>query len=98
MPRVVSAGVPMRMPEATIGELVSKGIVFLLTVIPALSSVFSATLPVMPLAKTSTSIRWLSVPPLTSRQPSPASAGRERRRVRDDLLLVGLEVRPPAPP
>ena len=34
MPRVVSAGVPRRMPEATKGLLVSNGIVFLLTVMP----------------------------------------------------------------
>ena len=48
MPRVVRAGVPTRMPDATMGEFVSKGIVFLLTVMPARSSAFSATLPVMP--------------------------------------------------
>ncbi len=71
IPRVVRAGVPRRMPEATIGEFVSKGIVFLLAVMPALSRAFSATLPVMPFANTSTSMRWLSVPPETSRQPSP---------------------------
>ena len=74
IPRVVRAGVPRRMPDATIGEFVSNGIVFLFAVIPALSSAFSATLPVMPFAKTSTSIRWLSVPPETRRQPSPWSA------------------------
>ena len=48
MPRVVRAGVPTRMPEATMGEFVSKGMVFLLTVMPARSSAFSAALPVMP--------------------------------------------------
>jgi hypothetical protein len=65
--------VPTRIPEATIGEFVSNGIVFLLTVMPARSSAFSATLPVRPLAKTSISMRWLSVPPETSRHPSPMS-------------------------
>jgi hypothetical protein len=73
IPRVVRAGVPIRMPEATMGLFVSKGIVFLLTVIPASSRAFSATFPVMPFENTSTSIRWVSVPPDTSRQPSPAS-------------------------
>ena len=71
IPRVVRAGVPMRMPEATMGLLVSKGIVFLLTVIPATSRAFSATLPVIPAeAVTSIMNRWLSVPPDTMRIPS----------------------------
>ena len=70
MPRVVTAGVPMRMPLATIGGLRSKGMAFLLTVMPALPSAASATLPVMPFENTSTSIKWLSVPPLTRRNPA----------------------------
>ena len=37
MPRVVSAGVPRRMPLGFIGGLVSNGIAFLLTVMPASS-------------------------------------------------------------
>ena len=37
-PRVVSAGVPMRMPEVDVGRTRSKGMVFLLTVMPAASS------------------------------------------------------------
>ncbi len=57
MPRVVTAGVPMRTPLATIGGFWSNGIAFLLTVMPALPSADSATLPVMPFEKTSTSIR-----------------------------------------
>ena len=78
MPRVVSAGVPTRMPLATIGGFWSNGIAFLLTVMPALPSAASATLPVMPFEKTSTSIRWLSVPPLTSRKPCADSAAASR--------------------
>jgi len=35
IPRVVTAGVPRRMPLAWNGERVSNGIVFLLTVMPA---------------------------------------------------------------
>ena len=69
IPRVVTAGVPMRTPEATIGGRVSKGIVFLLTVIRTRSSAFSASLPEMPRAPTSMSIMWLSVPPETRRKP-----------------------------
>ena len=38
MPRVVSAGVPMRMPEGSIGLRSSNGIMFLLTVMPQRSS------------------------------------------------------------
>ena len=57
MPRVVTAGVPMRMPLATMGGFLSKGIAFLLTVMPALPSAASATLPVTPRENTSTSIR-----------------------------------------
>ena len=37
MPRVVTAGVPMRMPLATIGGFWSNGIAFLLTVMPGLA-------------------------------------------------------------
>ena len=57
MPRLVIAGVPTRMPLATIGGFWSNGIAFLLTVMPALPSAASATLPVSPFEKTSTSIR-----------------------------------------
>ena len=57
MPRVVTAGDPMRMPDATIGGFRSKGIAFLLTVMPALPRAASAALPVMPFENTSTSTR-----------------------------------------
>src|SRR5579871_685804 len=72
MPRVVSAGVPMRIPLGFSGGLVSNGIAFLFTVMPAWSSAFSASLPSMPFEKTSTSIRCVSVPPEIMRKPSPA--------------------------
>src|SRR4029078_5278904 len=71
---VGDAGVPTRIPLATIGGFWSKGIAFLLTVMPALPSAASAALPVMPLENTSTSIRWLSVPPLTRRKPSSVTS------------------------
>ena len=57
MPRLVTAGVPMRMPLATIGGFLSNGMAFLLTVMPALPRAASATLPVRPFENTSTSIR-----------------------------------------
>ena len=50
MPRVVTAGVPMRTPLVTIGPLVSNGMPFLFTVIPARSSASWASLPVTPRA------------------------------------------------
>ena len=43
----------MRKPEATIGFCVSKGMVFLFTVMFAASSMFWPSFPVMPLEKTS---------------------------------------------
>jgi len=57
IPRVVTAGVPMRTPLVTKGERVSKGTVFRLTVIRALSSVSCAALPVSSDWRRSTSIR-----------------------------------------
>ena len=62
-PRVVTAADPMRMPLVTNGDLSSKGTMFLLMVMPAFTSVFSASLPVRPFERRSISIRWLSVPP-----------------------------------
>ncbi len=86
MPRVVSAGVPTRMPDGSIGLRSSNGIIFLLTVMPHRSSVASAILPPMPSGVTSTRTRWLSVPPLTSASRQPASASASALRVVDDLL------------
>lgn len=67
-PLVVIAGVPIRIPEALNGFSVSKGIAFLLAVILISSSKRCAFLPEIPqLALTSTSNKWLSVPPATNR-------------------------------
>ena len=70
-PRVVMAGVPRRMPEVWKAERVSKGTMFLFTVMSADTSAFSATLPVRSgyFVRRSTSIEWLSVPPLTMLNP-----------------------------
>ena len=74
IPCVVTAGVPMRTPLVTKGERGSSGIVFLFNVMPARSSVSCAILPVSSLSnvRRSTSSKWLSVPPDTSRNPSAA--------------------------
>ena len=70
-PRVVIAGVPTRKPEVENGVRVSKGTIFLLIVISARTSVFSAFLPVRSgnLVRKSISIQWLSVPPDTTLYP-----------------------------
>ena len=56
-PRVVTAGVPSRMPEVTVGFSGSKGIAFLLQVMPARSRLSVAALPVSFFGRRSTSIR-----------------------------------------
>jgi hypothetical protein len=63
MPCVATQAVPARMPEATAGGLVSNGIAFLLSTIPAASQRASASAPVRPLPVTSARNRWVSVPP-----------------------------------
>ncbi|MPN16364.1 hypothetical protein SDC9_163703 [bioreactor metagenome] len=67
------AGVPIRMPLVTIGFSGSLGMEFLLIVMWAAPSTASASLPVMPLARRSTSMTWLCVPPLTMRRPRSVS-------------------------
>ena len=64
-PRVVIAGVPKRNPEVWNAERVSNGTMFLLVVMSAATSAFSATLPVRSgyFVRRSTSMLWLSVPP-----------------------------------
>ena len=66
-PREVMAGVPTRIPEVWKGVRESNGTMFLLIVMSALPSSFSATLPVSSgnLLRRSMSMRWLSVPPDT---------------------------------
>ena len=68
-PRVVRAGVPRRTPLVTFGGRGSLRMAFLLQMMPAASSAFSASAPVKSAlrARRSTSIRWLSVPPLCRR-------------------------------
>ena len=73
MPRVVTEGVPNRMPLGLNLLAVSKGIEFRFTVIPTVSKVSCTFFPVRFSGRRSISIRWLSVPPLTNRS---------RRRIR----------------
>ena len=74
IPAVVHDAVPSRSPLVTNGFSGSFGIAFLLHVIPAASSASCATFPVTPNGRRSTSIRWLSVPPETIRNPSSVRA------------------------
>src|SRR6267142_1854189 len=74
MPRVVTEGLPRRIPPPFMGGRGSNGIEFLFTVMPARSRAFSASVPVMPRECTSIRNRWLSVPPVTMRNPSLATA------------------------
>ena len=70
MPRVVAAGLPRRMPLGRRGGRGSSGINCLLTVIETLSSVSSPIRPSIPkLFCVSSTIMWLSVPPVTSSAP-----------------------------
>ena len=95
----------MRMPDGSIGWRVSYGIMFLFTVIPAASRACSAALPLTPFDQTSTSIRWLSVPPETILNPPRCQLLGQRLRVGDhlvDVVAVGrlqrfVERRPPWP-
>ena len=71
IPRVVSAGVPIRRPDACIGGRWSNGIALRLTVMPTSARRSSASLPLRPSMPRSTSTRCTSVPPVsTSRPPS----------------------------
>ena len=73
IPRVVKAGEPIRIPLGSIGLRVSKGIMFMLTVMPHKSNAFSAIFPPIPKLVTSTKTRWLSVPPLINLKPCEVS-------------------------
>ena len=68
IPRVVTAGVPSRTPLAWKGgtRLERYRILVHRDAGPSSSAIWQS-FPVSPFAPTSTSIRWLSVPPLTSR-------------------------------
>src|SRR5436190_5288647 len=68
----------------------SKGIAFLLTVMPASPSAFSASLPRITFENTSTSMRCVSVPPEITRKPSLV---RVSARTRSEERRVGKECR-----
>ena len=81
-PRVVTAGVPMRRPEVTVGGRSSNGMPFLLTVIPARARRSSPSAPVSGVAERLTRTRWLSVPPLTRTTPPATSSSASARQLR----------------
>ena len=93
MPRVVTAGVPMRMPLATIGGFWSNGIAFLLTVMPALPSAASATLPVMPLREHVDQHQVVVGAAADEPEAGRATAPPPAPGVGDDLLLIVVELR-----
>ena len=88
MPRVVTAGVPMRMPLVTNGDCVSFGTVFLFTVIAARSSAFSADLAGEPLVAQVDEHEVVVRPARHELVAARDERLRERLRVRDDLLRV----------
>jgi len=93
MPRVVTEGLPKRIPPPFIGGRGSKGIEFLLTVMPARSRAFSASVPVMP--RECTSIRKQMVVRAARHDAKPELGdGRGHGfRVGHYLLLIFLEGR-----
>jgi demethylmenaquinone methyltransferase/2-methoxy-6-polyprenyl-1,4-benzoquinol methylase len=56
-------------PEVMVAFSVSNGTAFLLQVMPARSKACSVGRPLAPLGRKSTSIRWVSVPPVTISRP-----------------------------
>ena len=89
------------MPLVTNGLSGSLGIAFLLTVMPTSFERASASLPVMPAGRRSTSMRWLSVPPETRRRPhstiaSPIALGVDRRTWSMYALNSGCSASPNA--
>ena len=76
---VVTAGVPIRTPEVTIGLRGSKGTMFLFAVIPARSRANCAAFPVVSRSTRDSRNRCVSVPPETmrnARSPSDAASAR----------------------
>jgi hypothetical protein len=76
-PRVVSAGVPRRMPEVYQAPFGSAGMALRLVTIPESTRALSACRPVSPYPEASIRTRWLSVPPVTSvalRRSSPSAS------------------------
>ena len=94
MPRVVTAGVPRRMPPALKGLCVSNGIAFLFTVMPAWSSTSETSLPVMILRLQIDEHEMVVGRARDDAEAVFLHAFAERLGVADDLLLVGLELGP----
>ena len=73
-PRVVTAGVPRRIPEVTNSLLYQMELCFCLLSYPLHPMQLLHTFPVIPSERRSISTRWLSVPPDTISMPSALSA------------------------
>ena len=90
IPRVVMAGVPIRMPPVTVGGVSSYGTSFLLTFMPTDSRTSCASLPVIPVGLRSTRNRCVSVPPVTIRNPSEAILSHKARQFATILSWYSL--------
>ena len=91
-PRVVIAGLPMRMPQVTNGFSGSLGIAFLLTVMCACDSAASASLPVIRFARRSTQEHVAVGAAGDDAQAALLQHLRQHARVLEHALLVDLEV------
>ena len=97
-PRVVIAAVPRRIPEASIGGRAVVGDQVLVAgEVDRVQRAPRPRLPESPIGVTSTSIRWLSVPPETIRRPRAASSAARARAFSHDARCVVREGRLRAP-
>ena len=92
-PLVVTAGVPMRTPEVTKGLLGALGTVFLFKVIYTSSQRFCSSLPEISIPRRSTSIKWLSVPPVRNLKALLLKGVRQGLGVLYNLALVSFKLR-----
>src|ERR671937_1645390 len=73
IPRVVTLGLPSLIPLGLNFDASSKGMALRFTVIPTPSATSCTCFPLRPCGRRSISMRWLSVPPLTSLSPRSCS-------------------------
>ena len=90
-PRIVTAGVPSRTPDATVGGRSSYGTVLRFAVMRISCSRSSASFPVQSERRRSSWTRCVSVPPVSRSMPPADQRLRQHVRVRAHLRLVGAE-------